>query len=216
MATASVTNTFFQDGTTSAADMNQNFTDVETFMNSSVLHLDGTNQMTGNLDLDNNFLTNVGTPIASSDAATKSYVDAYVGGVEIQIANLPFTSAGEGVLTVGSVTNDLLGWYDAEVSTTILTCPQSGIYLFHIYEKCNFGSNGANTNPYIEGDTGTGSFYRHEGWQQGWGETVGVERLNYKTGFIYLDADQRLRFQTGTGGVGMIDLTIRITQMGGY
>ena len=71
MATASVTNTFVQDATTSAAEMNQNFTDVETFMNSSVMHLDGTNQMTGNLDLDNNFLTNVETPIASKRRGNK-------------------------------------------------------------------------------------------------------------------------------------------------
>ena len=51
MATASVTNTFVTATTMSSSAMNTNFTDLTSFLNSSVLHLDGSKTMTGNLKL---------------------------------------------------------------------------------------------------------------------------------------------------------------------
>lgn len=68
MATASVTNTFVNATTADATDVNQNFTDVVTFLNGSVLHLDGSKAMSGNLDASSNKIVNLTSGTADSDA----------------------------------------------------------------------------------------------------------------------------------------------------
>lgn len=50
MATATVTNSFTNGTTADADQVNTNFTDLLTFLNGSVLHLDGAKAMTGDLN----------------------------------------------------------------------------------------------------------------------------------------------------------------------
>lgn len=78
MATAAVTNTFVSGQDALASEVNQNFDDLVTFANSSVVHRDGTKAFTGNVDFGANKATNLATPTASTDGVTKGYVDSYL------------------------------------------------------------------------------------------------------------------------------------------
>lgn len=80
MATAAVTNTFADATPIEAADFNQNFSDLVSFLNASVIQVDGSVAATGDIPLGGNKITGLGTPVADTDAATKLYVDGLVGG----------------------------------------------------------------------------------------------------------------------------------------
>lgn len=82
MATASVTNTFVAAATASSAAVNTNFSDLVSFLNNSVVHVDGSKAMTGDLAMGSNKITGLATPTASTDASTKAYVDAEVGAID--------------------------------------------------------------------------------------------------------------------------------------
>ena len=69
MATASVTNTFVNAAASSAAAMNTNFADLVTFLNGSVIHVDGSKAMTGALDAGGFRVKNVASPTTTGDAA---------------------------------------------------------------------------------------------------------------------------------------------------
>jgi hypothetical protein len=72
VATSSVTYTFTALTKAQAAQVNQNFTNLVTFLNTDVVHVDGSKSMTGALTLPNSDPTN------ANHAARKSYVDAAV------------------------------------------------------------------------------------------------------------------------------------------
>lgn len=74
MATAAVTNTFVDATTIEAADENQNFTDLVTFINTHCIQKDGSLAMTSPLTLS-------GNPTTALQAAPKQYVDAGAAGV---------------------------------------------------------------------------------------------------------------------------------------
>ena len=59
MATASVTNQFTASTTIVSDDVDTNFSDLVTFLNGSVLHLDGAKAMTGDLNMNSNDINNV-------------------------------------------------------------------------------------------------------------------------------------------------------------
>ena len=59
MATAAVTNQFTASTTIVSDDVDTNFADLVTFLNGSVLHLDGAKAMTGDLDMGGQDINNV-------------------------------------------------------------------------------------------------------------------------------------------------------------
>ena len=70
MATASVTNTFVNGTTAEAAEVNTNFDDLVTFLNGSIIHVDGSKQFTGLVS------GKAGTdPTADDHLARKLFVD---------------------------------------------------------------------------------------------------------------------------------------------
>lgn len=73
MATASVTYTFTALTKAQASQVNQNFTNLTTFLNDDVVHVDGSKSMTGALTLP------ASDPTNDSHAARKKYVDDSVG-----------------------------------------------------------------------------------------------------------------------------------------
>lgn len=75
MATASVTNSFVNGTTADADDVNTDFSDLVSFLNASVVHVDGAKSMTGELNMGSNKITSLATPTAATDAATKGYAD---------------------------------------------------------------------------------------------------------------------------------------------
>lgn len=106
MATASVTNTFAQNTTAEADEVNANFTDLVNFLNTEILHLDGTNSMAGQLSL------YASDPTNANHATRKQYVDRKVPTiVPITIANDLSVASGD---TIGSTTITDPG-YDIEV-----------------------------------------------------------------------------------------------------
>jgi len=74
MATASVTYTFTNASTAQAAEVNTNFGDLVTFINSNAIQKDGSLAMTSRLTLASL------DPTSADHAARKSYVDGLVGG----------------------------------------------------------------------------------------------------------------------------------------
>lgn len=93
MATAAVTNTFVDATTIEAGDFNANFSDLVTFLNGSVLHLDGSKTMSGNLVMGSNRITGLAAPTADSDGARR--LDGDVGVIT-------FTHTGELVVGTGA------------------------------------------------------------------------------------------------------------------
>lgn len=96
MASAAVTYSFTAGATAVAAQVNQDFTDLVTFLNASVVHVDGSKTMTGALTLA------ASDPASANQAARKSYVDqnarykggnASGGGIAAQalVGSLPLT-----------------------------------------------------------------------------------------------------------------------------
>ena len=78
--------TFYPGSAIRAQDLNDNFNQTlyvaqenETYN----LKADGTGQMSGNLDLNNNRIINVASPISGLDAVNKDYVDAFYGDTTI-------------------------------------------------------------------------------------------------------------------------------------
>lgn len=76
MATASVTITFVDGTTIEAADHNGNFAELVNFLNSNVVHVDGSRAMTGELAMGANKITGVADPTLAQDVATKAYTDS--------------------------------------------------------------------------------------------------------------------------------------------
>jgi hypothetical protein len=131
MATAAVTNTFVQLATTSAAAMNTNFTELETFENSSVVHVDGSKTMTADLDAGGFKLTGLGTPSAGTDGATKGFTDGLVEGATFD-AETPYATTLNTRIVFSTATDDNDGWYDPLVYTDRLVCPEDGMYTLYI------------------------------------------------------------------------------------
>lgn len=78
MATAAVTNTFVTGTTILAAAMNTNFSDLVGFLNTQVLHLDGSKAMVGALDMGSQRITNLAAPTADADAARRQDAEQQV------------------------------------------------------------------------------------------------------------------------------------------
>ena len=58
--------------------MNTNFNDLVTFVNGSVLHLDGSKTMSGNLAMGSNRITGLANGTADTDAATRVQGDVFL------------------------------------------------------------------------------------------------------------------------------------------
>jgi hypothetical protein len=68
MATASVTNTFVNGAVAQASEVNTNFSDLVTFLNASVVHVDGSKAMSGALAMGTNKVTGLAAATAAGDA----------------------------------------------------------------------------------------------------------------------------------------------------
>lgn len=136
MATASVPNTFANSGVADADEMNANFAALVTFLNNSVYHLDGSKVLTADFDGGGQRITNVAAPTASTDAATKAYVDEIAAGGQWTSADQTYT-AGTAVTWDTEVANPL-SWTE---SSGVFTCPSGGDGLYKIVFKwSNLGS----------------------------------------------------------------------------
>lgn len=79
MATASITNTFVAGTSAEAAEVNTNFTNLVTFLNNSVVHVDGSKAMTSNFDAGSNKIVNLTDGTSAQDAVSKSQLDTATG-----------------------------------------------------------------------------------------------------------------------------------------
>lgn len=78
MATASVTNTFVNGQTADATEVNTNFTNLLTFLNASVVHVDGSKTMSGALAMGSNKITGLAAGTVTGDSARWDDVDKFV------------------------------------------------------------------------------------------------------------------------------------------
>ena len=209
MATASVTNTFLQDATTSAADMNQNFTDVETFLNASTVHVDGSKSMSGDFDAGGFQFTSVGDPSGASDAVTKAYVDNAVQGAVFAPAS-SFVSVNGGYVSMVTAVGDVDGWMDLEVSATDFTCPVDGLYAIRIKY----------TNTYTGVIPAYVRFYRKQALDSTYvpiglaGRYIATGTYNnWEYGFLLCDAGQQFKVRTDFTST-VTNLEVRIQKLG--
>jgi hypothetical protein len=88
MATATVTNTFVNATTITAASHNTNFNDLVSFLNASVVHVDGSKAMSGALAMGTNKITGLAAPTLDTDAATRKFADTgvFLFGIEGDLA----------------------------------------------------------------------------------------------------------------------------------
>jgi hypothetical protein len=89
MATASVTNTFVNAATADADDVNTNFSDLVTFLNASVVHVDGSKAFTA-------VQTGV-APTSDLHLSTKKYVDDKAALAPLVAGTRAFTGVQSGV-----------------------------------------------------------------------------------------------------------------------
>lgn len=75
MATASVTNTLTNGTTIDAPDLNTNFSDLVSFLNTNVIQKDGSLAMAAALAMGTNRITGLAAPTADTDAATRKFAD---------------------------------------------------------------------------------------------------------------------------------------------
>ena len=69
-------------------------------LNMSFVHLDGSEAMTGNLDMGDHLIQKVSEPVNSDDVATKNYVDAEIGYISTPFLKLDGMRAMTGVLNM--------------------------------------------------------------------------------------------------------------------
>ena len=135
MATASVTNTFVAAATASSAAVNTNFSDIVSFLNNSVVHVDGSKAMTGDLAMGSNKITGLATPTADTDGATKVYVDDNFAADGHSHSDYLATTGGTltGTLAARSVTPSTDLTYDLGSSTLAWR----RLYVGDIYDEAN-------------------------------------------------------------------------------
>jgi hypothetical protein len=133
MATLSVTYANFVNGTPSDADeIDQNFSDIVTFVNANVIHKDGTIAMTGKLSSD-------GTdPTADNHMARKAYVDATALA---QVEAAMRTSDNVAYSDITSVTTSYVS-----TGTDTMTDPGRKVILFMSFESELYADLGAAAN----------------------------------------------------------------------
>ena len=123
MATASVTNTFVTSSTILAAAFNTNFNDLVNFVNSSVVHVDGSKAFTGNV---------AGiTPTADAHLTRKDYVDGVGKMVGMHRSTTNQSIATSSVVTVilnAISTAGDAAYYDTDTVTGEITVLKAGVY----------------------------------------------------------------------------------------
>lgn len=155
MATASVSNEFTASTTILSAAVNTNFSDLVSFLNNSVVHVDGSKAMTGDWSMGANRITNVTDPTSAQDAATKAYVDS-VASTPVASSNIAnFTSTGgtltDEAITWGTEVADDDGWITAPGTAFANPGTQGG---FMIWGTVNGDANLTGIRIDINGFTG--------------------------------------------------------------
>ena len=86
-------------------------------LNMSFVHLDGSEAMTGNLDMGDHSIQKVGDPVNSDDVATKNYVDAEIGYISTPFLKLDGTRAMTGILNMNThkISNVVNPEFDTDV-----------------------------------------------------------------------------------------------------
>lgn len=113
MSTASVTNTFVNATTADAGEVNTNFSDLVTFLNGSVLHLDGSKTMTGALAMGSQKITGLAAGTTSGDAARYDELS------DAEFETLSFSIPGD--LTVTSYGARWYPAYNITISDMVLS-----------------------------------------------------------------------------------------------
>ena len=86
-------------------------------LNMSFVHLDGSEAMTGNLDMGNHSIQKVGEPVNSDDVATKNYVNAEIGHISTPFLKLDGTRAMTGILNMNThkISDVVIPEFDTDV-----------------------------------------------------------------------------------------------------
>lgn len=133
MATASVTNTFVNGATITHTEHNTNFQDLVDFLNTSVLHRDGSKAATGALPMGGFKITGLADGSAATDAVALGQVDPLVNPVTAGWFRTTDQSIPSAAYT--DISWDGESWDEGVGDTpgTRLTVPDDGIYLVSVF-----------------------------------------------------------------------------------
>lgn len=142
-------------------------TDITTLVDSQYLRLDGTNTMSGNLNVGGNLVTNVATPVSATDAANKNYVDNAVSGITWKTAVQAATTTNIALSGLGAIDGYTPVAGDRILVKNQTTGTQNGIYIagagawVRSADMAN-GSNASSDAVFVE----NGSTQADSGWVQ--------------------------------------------------
>lgn len=124
MSTASVTNTFVNAATADADEVNTNFTDLITFLNGSVAHVDGSKAFTGNV-------SGI-TPVSAAHLTRKDYVDGVGQQASLNLAtanqSIPNTSSTQIVFNNIRNAGTDAAYFTNDDTNGDITIVKAGIY----------------------------------------------------------------------------------------
>ena len=161
MATAAVTNTLVNGATITHSEHNTNYGDLVSFLNDDVVHRDGSKVMTGALAMGGNKVTGLATPVSTTDASTKKYVDDEIAAIDLSGKQDVITNLGNFVKfqnwKTGSLSALSGAWAD-KASHTVSRPAGWGSSLVIAWAEVQYGAlpDGAQLNIRVQIDSATG------------------------------------------------------------
>lgn len=174
--------------------------------------------VTGPIDLNNNLIQNVATPVAGSDAANKDYVDNAVQGLDSKESVRLKTTANINIASPGSLTTNFDGVTpnvgDRILVTEQTTASENGIYIYNGAATPMTRSDDADSDTEVTANLYTfveeGSNFADTGWTLTTNDpiTVGTTALNFTqfNGAASINAGAGLFSSGNTINVGTADV----------
>ena len=141
MAEATITNVFSNEVDSLASEVNTNFSDLTTFLNNSVIQLDGSINPTANLSLAGNRVVDLAAASASTDAAQKAYIDSFKAVSAFGKSGSATSSSTNLVTGFDTVINDPNSMVSFGADDGLFTIPSDG---FYIVMPCWYQINSSN------------------------------------------------------------------------
>lgn len=199
----------FTNGTASSAtDVNANFTALTTFLNTYVVHKDGSKALTADLSMSGYRVTNVGAGTADTDAVQRQQVDVFSAGSQWTCTGTRTVTTTATLISWDNEIADTFGWANLGSSATDFTCPSDGMYQIMV-EYRMIGSSGKMIYP-AQDSFGLTEYRRYQ-----WTDENG-HYMNNLWYAAFFEAGDVLQFKTYTASSSytLYDVGVHIVKVG--
>jgi len=206
MATSSVTHNFVVATPAVADNVDQNFTDVTTFLNNQVVHRDGTKAMTAAFDAGSQKLVNVAAGTVSSDAVNKGQLDPQTDRMSCFLSrsvaqSIPNSAVTDILFDVEAF--DIGGLHSTSVNTDRITIPAGGAGLWMFGFTVSWADNATGIrNCFMKRNNASGDRYGNTSFTAG---STGAAAQNGTTliRLVATDFMELAAFQTSGGALNV-------------